>query len=244
MITNPKCLKSKEKQYLHKISLLFCIIVVCLFVFSFSSATGTPPDTEAPTVPANLTATAISSSQINLTWNASTDNIGVTGYKIFRDSSQVGTSVTTSFSDTGLSASTTYTYTVSAYDAAGNESGQSISVSAITQPPATETHTHTVPANLQATAISSSQIILSWSALTDNIGVIGYNIYRNGTQLTTTTNTSYSDIGLSPSTTYNYTVSAYDAAGNESGQSIASSATTLSLDDATLPTPPSNFSTY
>ena len=239
MILNPEWLKPKEKPYFHQISQLVCIIVVCLFVFSISSATGTPPDTEAPTVPANLTATAISSSQINLTWNASTDNIGVTGYKIFRDSSQVGTSVTTSFSDTGLSASTTYTYTVSAYDAAGDESGQSISVSAITQPPAT------VPANLQATVISSSQINLSWSALTDNdIGVIGYNIYRNGTQLTTTANTSYSDTGLSPSTTYAYTVSAYDAAGDESGQLIASSATTLSLDDTTSPTPPSNFSTF
>jgi chitodextrinase len=244
MITNLKCLKSKEKQYLHKISLLFCIITACLFVFSFSSATGTPPDTEAPTVPANLTATAISSSQINLTWNASTDNVGVIGYNIYRNGTQLTTTANTSYSDTGLSPSTTYAYAVSAYDAAGDESGQSISVSAITQPPDTETHTHTVPANLQATAISSSQINLSWSALTDNIGVIGYNIYRNGTQLTTTTNTSYSDTGLSPSTTYAYTVSAYDAAGYESGQSIASSATTLSLDDTTSPTPPNNFSTF
>ena len=85
------------------------------------------------------------------------------------------------------------------------------------------------PANFQATAISTSQINLSWNASTDNIGVTGYRIYRESTQIATTSNTTYQDTGLSSSTTYSYTVSAYDAAGNESGQSSASSATTLSL---------------
>ena len=89
-------------------------------------------DTVPPTVPTNLTATAISSTQINLTWTASTDNVGVTGYQIFRNGVQVGTSATNSYSDSGLTASTTYTYTVSAYDAAGNVSAQSSAANATT----------------------------------------------------------------------------------------------------------------
>ena len=98
------------------------------------SCTYTPPpeDTTPPSTPTNLTATAVSSSQINLTWTASTDNVAVTGYKIYRDGSQITTITGTSYSNTGLTAETTYTYTVSAYDAAGNESGVSVNISATT----------------------------------------------------------------------------------------------------------------
>ena len=85
-------------------------------------------DTTKPSIPANLTAIAVSSSQINLSWAASTDNVGVTGYRIYRGGNQIATSATTNYSNTGLSPSTAYTYTVSAYDAAGNNSLQSASV--------------------------------------------------------------------------------------------------------------------
>ncbi len=101
---------------------------------------GTPSsDTQPPTIPANIIATAISSSQINLSWTASTDNVGVTGYRIYRGGSQIATSATNSYSDTGLTPSTAYSYTVAAYDAAGNVSSQSSSASATTQaaPPLT-----------------------------------------------------------------------------------------------------------
>ena len=95
-------------------------------------------DTTAPTIPANLTATAVSSSQIDLSWDASADDVGVTGYNIYRCAGSctpttfLTTSTTNSYSDTGLTAGTTYTYTVSAYDAAGNESGEPGGVSAAT----------------------------------------------------------------------------------------------------------------
>src|SRR3989344_4287816 len=80
-------------------------------------------DTQAPSIPTGFTATAISSSQINLLWIASTDNVGVAGYKVFRGGVQIATVTTgTSYSNTGLSQATTYSYTVSAYDAAGNNS--------------------------------------------------------------------------------------------------------------------------
>ncbi|EKD26366.1 MAG: Pectate lyase [uncultured bacterium] len=90
-------------------------------------------DSLAPSVPTNLTATAVSSSQINLSWIAATDNVSVTGYKIFRGGVQVGISTTTSYSNTGLTPNTSYTYTISAYDAVLNESTLSSSATAITE---------------------------------------------------------------------------------------------------------------
>jgi hypothetical protein len=99
-----------------------------------------PPDTASPTTPTGLTATAVSSSQINLAWNASTDNVGVTSYKVFRctgagctPTATVATPATNSYQNTGLSSSTTYTYRVQALDAASNPSGNSTSASATTQ---------------------------------------------------------------------------------------------------------------
>ncbi|EFM09963.1 coagulation factor 5/8 type domain protein [Paenibacillus curdlanolyticus YK9] len=90
-------------------------------------------DTTAPSTPSNLTAAAASSSQINLSWGASTDNVGVAGYDIYRNGAVVGSSVTTTYSDTGLAASTAYSYTVKAKDAAGNSSAASNTASATTQ---------------------------------------------------------------------------------------------------------------
>src|SRR5262249_31910065 len=97
------------------------------------SQTGPEVDTSAPSTPTKLTGTAVSSSQINLSWTAATDNMGVTGYAIYRNGVQVGTTTTNSYSDTSLAASTQYAYTVEAYDAAGNVSAQSASASATTQ---------------------------------------------------------------------------------------------------------------
>ncbi len=86
-----------------------------------------------PTVPTGLAASTVSSSQVNLSWIASTDNVAVAGYKIFRNGIQIATTVNTSYSDTGLTSSTAYPYTVAAYDAVGNTSVQSSVVSATTQ---------------------------------------------------------------------------------------------------------------
>src|SRR5271169_1311607 len=105
-----------------------------------SSAVGTPtPDTIPPSTPANLTATATLATQINLSWTASTDNVGVTGYKVERCSGaacanfvQIATPAATTFNDTGLTASTSYSYRVRANDAAGNNSGYSNTASATT----------------------------------------------------------------------------------------------------------------
>jgi len=92
-----------------------------------------PSDTAAPSTPANLTATAASSSAINLSWTASTDNAGVAGYKVFRGATLLTTATSATFADSGLAAGTSYSYTVSAFDAAGNDSAASLSATASTQ---------------------------------------------------------------------------------------------------------------
>ena len=100
--------------------------------YTITGQTQPGQDTSAPSVPSNLSATVISSSQIGLTWSASSDNVAVVGYRVYRNGVQITTVGSVSFSDPGLLASTSYTYAVSAYDTAGNVSGQSLSVSATT----------------------------------------------------------------------------------------------------------------
>ena len=193
-------------------------------------------DSQPPTVPQNLTASAVSSSAINLSWTASTDNVGVTGYTIYRGGVQVGTSTTNSYVVAGLTASTQYTYTVDAFDAAGNHSAQSTSASATTAAQTVDSQPPTVLQNLTASAASSSAISLSWTASTDNVGVTGYTIYRGGVQVGTSSTNSYMDTGLAASTQYTYTVDAFDAAGNHSAQSTSASATTAAQTAAGTPT--------
>jgi chitodextrinase len=187
-------------------------------------------DTTLPTVPTNLIATSVST-QVTLSWTASTDNVGVAGYSIYRNSAKIAAITSgTSYTDAGLAPNTTYSYTVSAYDAAGNNSAQTSPVNATTF---ADTIAPSVPTGLAATPVSNTQINLTWTASSDNLGVTSYNVLRNGVQVATPTGNSYSDIGLAPNSTYSYTVSARDAAGNVSVQSGSVQAETLNMSAAT-----------
>ncbi|MEW9711370.1 family 14 glycosylhydrolase, partial [Paenibacillus sp. SI92] len=284
-------------------------------------------DTIAPSVPTNVAVSGKTGSSVSLSWTASTDNVGVTGYEIWRDGAKVGTSTTTSYTSSGLAAGTTYSYTVKAYDAAGNVSAASAAVSATTDTVTTnsvtvyykrgyatpfihyrptggtwttapgvsmpvseypaynkvtvnigtatqleavfnngsgtwdnnnsnnylfnvgswtftpssnggpgsitaaptgdgDTIAPSVPTNVNASAKTDTTVTLSWTASTDNVGVAGYEIWRNGAKVGTSTTTSYANIGLTASTTYSYAVKAYDASGNFSDASTAISVTT------------------
>jgi len=187
-----------------------------------------PSDTTPPSTPAGLAALAASSTQIDLGWTASTDDVGVAGYDVFRNGARIATTTNTFYSDTGLSPATSYSYSVSTFDAAGNDSALSVPVTATTDPAPGDTTPPSTPANLVATAVSSSQINLSWTASTDDVGVTGYTVFRNGTPVGTPTSPSFQDAGLSASTTYTYAVSARDAAENVSQLSAPASATTNS----------------
>ncbi|MFN3567061.1 MAG: fibronectin type III domain-containing protein, partial [Burkholderiaceae bacterium] len=96
------------------------------------SAPPSAPDTSAPSAPANVSAAASSSVSIRVTWSAASDNVGVAGYRIFRDGNQIGTATGTTYDDSGLTPGTTYRYEVAAYDAAGNVSARSAPASAST----------------------------------------------------------------------------------------------------------------
>ena len=104
--------------------------------FSFTaSPAGAGGDTTPPSTPTNLVVTSTTSSSASLSWTASTDNIGVTGYNVYRNGVQVGTASGTSYTDTGLSAATAYQYSVTAHDAAGNLSAASGIATGTTAPP-------------------------------------------------------------------------------------------------------------
>src|SRR5437016_8525830 len=167
-------------------------------------------DTTPPSVPTGLTASAVSSSQINLSWTASSDNVGVSGYRVYRGGTQIATRSTTSFTNTGLSPSTTYTYTVAAYDAAGNLSAQSSSASATTPaPPDTTPPSVTInQAPGQADPTNSSPINFSAVFSEPVSGFSGAGVTLSGTAGGTKTVT----VSGGPST-YNVAVSGMTTSG-------------------------------
>src|SRR5262249_39592684 len=212
-------------------------------------AAGSPTDTQAPTAPGTPVLTVASSTQINLTWPAATDNIGVTGYRVERCAgvncttfARVGTPTTASFNNTGLTPATSYSYRVRATDAAGNLGPYSATATAAT--PA-DTQVPTAPGTPVLTVVSSSQINLTWTAATDNVAVTGYLVERCAgagcttfAQVGTPATTSLNDTGLTASTSYSYRVRATDAASNLGPYSAVASATTQSAPDTQAPTAP------
>jgi chitodextrinase len=185
-----------------------------------SPASATTPDITPPSVPTGLSATATSTPQVNLSWSASTDNVGVTGYTIYRNGSMITTvpGSTVTYTDTNVVQAGSYSYTVDAFDAAGNHSAQSAPAT-VNTPDSTPP---SVPTGLTATFVSTTpQVNLAWNASTDNVGVTGYTIYRNGAALNTVSGSTltYADKAIVVSAGYVYTVDAFDAAGNHSAQS-------------------------
>ncbi len=202
-----------------------------------SVTTDAAPDTQAPTAPTSLNApiAEITTNSLNLYWTASTDNVGVVEYQVFKNGVLItGTITSTSVPITGLTPATTYTFTVKAKDAAGNLSPLSTSLSATTKTPA-DTTSPTAPTGLTSSNITQTSATISWTASTDNVGVTGYDVYKNGTLVTSVTSTTASLTGLTAGTTYSITVKAKDAAGNVSPASSALSVTTVAA-DTTAPT--------
>lgn len=197
-----------------------------------------PPagDTTPPTAPA-LSATVVGTTA-NLSWTTSTDDVGVTGYRVSRNGTALpGTVSGTSFADTGL-APGTYTYAVTAVDAAGNVSAASndVVVQVATEPPpATDSTAPSVPTSVGTTVVGNSVNIV-WDPSSDDTAVAGYRVTRNGTVLGTTTDTTYFDSSL-PAGTYSYTVAAFDGAGNVSAESAAAMATVQPSEELSFLTP-------
>lgn len=185
-----------------------------------------PTDTTPPTAPGTPTVSSTTAGAITLTWDAATDDVGVTGYEITRNDTEVGTPTSTTFTDTGLSPESTYSYRVRAVDAAGNVGPWSGSVDGTT---GADTTAPSAPTGLTQAPSTADSIGLAWSASTDDVGVVEYRVSRDDVEIDTTGVTNYIDAGLVPGATHVYTVVAVDAAGNVSSPSApltASTATT------------------
>ena len=174
------------------------------------------PDGVAPSGITSLAATPQATGSMRLTWGAATDNVGVAGYEISRDGTTLTTAATTSYTDAAVTPGATYTWSVRAYDAAGNF-GPASSVTATVPTP--DTIAPTIPANLKAVWVNRSSLRLSWDAATDNVGVTGYRVYDGTRLLGTVTGLSFQY--KVPRGAHSYTVRAIDAAGNESAASTA-----------------------
>jgi chitinase len=181
------------------------------------SLTGPGGTVTVPSAPTGLSVTGTTSSSVSLSWTGSS---GATGYNVYRNGTKVGSPAGTSFTDSGLAASTTSTYQVTATNSAG-ESAKSASVSGTTSAGGGTT-VPAAPTGLSVTGTSSSSVSLSW---TGSSGATGYNVYRNGTKVASPTSTSFTDGGLAASTTFSYQVTATNSAG-ESAKSGSASGTT------------------
>lgn len=190
------------------------------------------PDIVAPSTPTNFKAAVASANSIKLSWTASSDDLEVTGYRVSRDGAELAIASGTSYTDgLNLAQGTTYTYAVSAIDGGGNASPQA-------------TTTHLVPDTIAPTepgtpaAVQSDirSVGVSWTAATDNVGVAGYAVTRNGVPLVTTGATVMSivDTSVMDGFAYQYAIRAFDAAGNRGLPASAS----VSLPDVTAPSAP------
>lgn len=172
--------------------------------------------------PTGLSVTGTSNSSISLSWNSLS---GAAGYNVYRNGVQVNSTAIsgTSYTDSGLTSGTSYTYTVQGVTSGGAGGAQSAPVTGTTTgtPPALP-----APTGLTVTGTTSSSVSLSWSAET---GAASYNVYRNGSKVNASavTTNSYTDSGLVASTAYNYAVTAVNSSG-ESAQSATVTGTTKS----------------
>lgn len=212
------------------------------FLISFSVASGGGGGDTTPPIISNIAVSSITSSSAVISWTTNESATSRVNYGLtssYSSQTVLDSNLTTNHSQTisGLTANTLYHFQALSSDATGNSAASSDSTFTTLSAPIVDSQAPIIPGNLTANPISSSQIDLSWTASTDNVGVAGYRIYRcTGSACsptvqiaTTTTAASYLNINLNPSTPYTYAVSAYDAAGNVSSQSAVSTATTLSL---------------
>ncbi|WP_339881633.1 endonuclease [Polaribacter vadi] len=175
-------------------------------------------DDEAPTVPTNIALSNITTTTIDVSWTASTDNEAVTKYEVFVNGNLNGNTSATNYSITNLTPNTAYNITVLAKDIANNQSAQSSAVSGTTL---ADTVAPSIPTNITITNQAGTSFKVNWAASTDNSGVASYDIFVNDIFNGNSTSTSYTVTDLTISTTYSITLLAKDAANNSSAKSTS-----------------------
>ncbi|WP_171074806.1 fibronectin type III domain-containing protein [Nonomuraea basaltis] len=188
-------------------------------------------DSQAPSVPGNLRATSVTGTVASIAWDASSDNVAVTGYGFYKDGVKQGSDQTAlTASLTGLTPGQTYLVQVDAVDAAGNRSAKaSLSVTPDGTPP-------TVPGNLRLTAAGLTQVSVAWDPASDNVGVTGYGLYVDGTKQ----GADQEGLGrtlsnLLPGHTYLVEVDATDAIGNRSPKASLTVETQADVEPPAVP---------
>lgn len=181
----------------------------------YNSTGASDPDVTAPDVPTGLIATG-GVGQVELSWSPSVA-ADVASYRVYRDGVQVAEVTGTNYTDSGLTGGVTYSYTVSAVDTAGNESDRSVAQVATPTVGERDPVPPDAPTNLTA-APGDRTVVLSWNPPPTGSGD-NYRVYRDGSMVSTTTATKWTDTGLTPDTTYVYAVTAMNDAG-ESPQAV------------------------
>lgn len=181
-----------------------------------SVAANAVTDGQGPTKPLRLTSPEVSAASVTLEW---AESGGADHYEVYRDGVPVGITWETALTDYGLMPNTAYTYTVRAFDEAGDGSPLSGDFDAVTPPAPKDGQAPSAPSGVKLSNVTERVATLEWTASTDNLGVNRYEVYRDGKMVGLTDSTMYFDAGLSAATKYAYTIKAFDLAGNASASS-------------------------
>ncbi len=174
-------------------------------------------DTTAPSAPTSVFVSGVTQTGFGVGWLGASDNVGVVGYDLFLNGVRDRTTTASSASFSGLTCSTTYQFGVDAYDQAGNHSPvNTVSVTTSACPGGADTTAPSAPPTILVSGVTQTGFGVGWLGATDNVGVVGYDLFLNGVRNRTTTASSASFSGLTCSTTYQFGVDAYDQAGNHS----------------------------
>jgi len=183
----------------------------------------TSSDTEAPTVPQNLVVNNITTKSVDLSWQPATDNVETTSYDVYIDGNLVINTTNSFVSLSDLFPNTNYSLTVVAKDIVNNMSAQSPAIAFTTLE---DTEAPSVPANIVISNETTNSFIVSWEASTDNTKILNYDVYIDGSKVTTTTELNYTATNLSIATSYNVQLLSRDIVNNESALSNIVNATT------------------
>jgi chitodextrinase len=175
-------------------------------------------DTVAPTAPSGLQVAGVSVSAVRLAWQPSTDNVAVNTYRVYMDGKVAASTSATSTTISRLRRGTRHRFVVTAIDMKGNESARNAAVSATTTT-STDRKKPTAPTRLAVGKVTTLSAAISWKAAKDNVGVAGYNVYEGGDVVATSAKPRVTITALSAGTKHTYTVTAVDAAENESSKS-------------------------
>jgi hypothetical protein len=224
-----------------------------------------------PTTPGNLQATA-QGGNVTLTWSPSTDDTAVTGYEVRRNDTLLATTASnaSTWTDSGASGGSTYTYAVRAIDGSGNDSADATTTVTVqgggqqpvptptpaptaspaptpspdptdepdpTDPPPNDIQAPTAPGGLSGEPTTTT-VSLAWEPASDDTGVVGYRVTRNGNLVASPGDVTWKDTARRPDTTYTYTVAALDGVGNVSEEATL---TVVTLPDTAAPTRPTDF---